>query len=138
MSLNTSNVFAALNTKASKSKGSGKDGKSVKGAGGGKKLSKKAQRVADDEAKAKLEASLFGDSSGGGAGGVSNWADELDDEDDFETAGNSGLAPLPDDWALAVGAAVIRITMLPTCLHAYAAFKSVERSRIGRHPMTVI
>lgn len=127
MSLNTSNAYAALNTKASKSKGSGKDGKSVKDDGGGKKLSKKAQRVADDEAKAKLEASLFGDSSGGG--GVSNWADELDDEDDFETAGNTGLAPLPDDWAVDVGAAVIRMTMSPICQpHAYAAFKLVEQS----------
>jgi hypothetical protein len=100
MSLNTSNVFAALNTKASKSKGSGKDGKNDKSDSGGKKLSKKAQRVADVEAKAKLEASLFGGSAP--SAGVSNWADELDDEDDFETAGNAILAPLPDDWALGV------------------------------------
>ena len=99
MSLDTKNAFAALNIKASKSSKSGKDGKGDKG--DGKKLSKKAQQAADKEKQAALEASIFGGSGAGG--GVSNWADELDEEDDFEAAGMGGsLAPLPDDWAAAV------------------------------------
>lgn len=99
MSLDTKNAFAALNVKGSKSKSSGKEGQSDKAEG--KKLSKKAQHAVEREKQAALEASIFG--GGGATGGVSNWADELDEEDDFETSGNGAtLAPLPDDWAAEV------------------------------------
>lgn len=98
MSLDTKNAFAALNVKGSKSKSSSKEGKSDKA--DSKKLSKKALYAAEKEKQAALEASLFG---GSGAAAASNWADELDEEDDFETSGNGGdLAPLPDDWATEV------------------------------------
>mgnify|MGYP006000367409 CR=1 FL=1 len=97
MSLATSNLFAALSTKGSKKKSSdkSKDGDSEHL---GKKASKKLQRQAEEEQKAAMEAAIFG----GGGPSVSNWADELDDEEDFELSRGGGLAPLPDDWAAEV------------------------------------
>ena len=82
--LQTSNVFAAL------------------GSGAGKSSKKKSSKAKDDskeakskqskaEEQAKLEAAIFG-----GQSSVGNWADELDEDDDF---GGGGLAPLPADWS---------------------------------------
>ncbi len=95
MSLATSNVFAALSTKSSKNKTSDKRSKDGDGEAVGKKASKKAARQKEEEQKAAMEAAIFG----GSQPSVSNWADELDDEEDFELSRGGGLAPLPDDWA---------------------------------------
>lgn len=96
MSLATGNAFAALSTKSTKKKSDkSKDGD---GEQPGRKASKKQQRQLEEEQKAAMEAAIFG----GGGPSVSNWADELDDEEDFELSRGGGLAPLPDDWAAEV------------------------------------
>ena len=96
MSLATGNAFAALSTKSAKKKSDkSKDGD---GEQPGRKASKKQQRQLEEEQKAAMEAAIFG----GGGPSVSNWADELDDEEDFELSRGGGLAPLPDDWAAEV------------------------------------
>ena len=80
--LQTSNIFAAL--------GSGKSGrkKSSKSKEEAGKESKSKQSKAEEQKR--LEAAIFG-----GQSTVSNWADELDEDDDF----GGGLAPLPADWS---------------------------------------
>lgn len=80
--LQTSNIFAAL--------GSAKSGKkkSSKSKEEGAKEPKSKQSKAEEQKR--LEAAIFG-----GQATVGNWADELDEEDDF----GGGLAPLPADWS---------------------------------------
>ena len=81
MSLQTSNVFAALGSaKASKKK----SGKAKDDSG------EKDKKQSTAEEKSQLEAAIFS-----GQPSVSNWADELDEEDDF----GGGLAPLPEGWS---------------------------------------
>ena len=80
-SLQTSNIFAALG--AAKG-GKKKSGKSKEDGGEKKKKQSKA------EEKSQLEAAIFS-----GLPSVSNWADELDEEDDF----GGGLGALPDGWS---------------------------------------
>ena len=80
--LQTSNIFAAL--------GSGKSGKKKSSKSkeeGGKEPKSKHSKA---EEQKRLEAAIFG-----GQSTVSNWADELDEDDDF----GGGLAPLPADWS---------------------------------------
>lgn len=103
MSLATSNLFSALSTKTSKKKPSEKPGKDGDGEPVGKKASKKAARQREEEHTAAMEAAIFG----GAQPSVSNWADELDEEEDFELSTGGGLAPLPDDWAAEVSAAMM-------------------------------
>ena len=80
-SLQTSNIFAALGA----AKGGKKKSSKTKEDGGEKK---KKQSKAEE--KSQLEAAIFS-----GLPSVSNWADELDEEDDF----GGGLGALPDGWS---------------------------------------
>ena len=78
MSLATSNIFAALDTKKKKgSKSKEQDGKRKK-------------KESKEERHAELERALFSQPQIN----VSSWGD-VEDDDDFDT----GLGPLPDAWA---------------------------------------
>lgn len=98
-SLQTSNIFAALGDV----KGGKKKSSKSKGEGGEKK---KKQSKAEE--KSQLEAAIFS-----GLPSVSNWADELDEEDDF----GGGLGALPDGWS-----AVSLVTFQPLLEQVYSQF----------------
>ena len=81
MATETSNIFAALGVA---------DGKKKKSSKSEKEVGEKKKKQSRAEEKSQLEAAIFS-----GQPSVSNWADELDEEDDF----GGDLGALPDGWS---------------------------------------
>ena len=98
-SLQTNNIYAALGAvKGGKKKSS----KSKEDGGEKKKKQSKA------EEKSQLEAAIFS-----GQPSVSNWADELSEDDDFD----GGLGALPDGWSAVSLVIVYRCAMTSPTVH---------------------
>ena len=81
MATQTSNVFAALGAA---------DGRKKKSSKSEKEVGEKKKKQSKAEEKSQLEAAIFS-----GLPSISNWADELDEEDDF----GGDLGALPDGWS---------------------------------------